>query len=488
MTGRAKKITLKSRFKRGTHTLSDKVGLNSILGRLTAVSLLLILATAVTMGAVGFRFVVNFEKDRFHDHFDLLASYLARNSELGVLLRDKGILSGLSDNMLRVKDVHIVEIVDNNGTVIIHKSHLDSLSNLDYALAPVVASSLTSIDSPFLESGLGGEALGQVSIGYSLVGLELLKQQLALRFILLSLFLTVVSIVFYWRLSRMVRAPLQDILAVAKKVSKGSLDVRAKLGKLQESRTLAAAFNEMLDALQVKRKLLKDANTAMAKQQVLAEVGKFSMIVAHEIKNPLAIIKGSLSVLRKDQPLDPALKLQMVGYIDGEILRVNKLIEDFLLFARPRTPVFQEVFVLDLIANLAQLLRLMDNRVLVLVDLPETIMAADLNCDIALLERALFNVVRNALESTPEDKQVQVLIGGSEGCLEFSILDQGPGLITENLDEIFEPFFSTKAKGTGLGLAIAKEVINAHHGTILAENRETGGAVFTLRLPLLVKD
>ncbi|MEA3545358.1 MAG: ATP-binding protein [Thermodesulfobacteriota bacterium] len=462
----------------------ERVGLNSIQGRLTAITFVVIIGTAVTMGIVGFRFTVNFEEERFRDHFNLLASYLASNAELGVLLGNESILQGLTDNMLMVKDVQTVEIFDHSGTIIVHKSCQRPLPELGYVSAPVLSTTMTVTESPFLETGEGGEEVGKVSIGYSLTGLELLKQQLALGFITLSILLAIVAVVFYWRLSHAVRAPLQDILNVAGEVSRGRLDIRTQVGTLQETRTLGEAFNEMLDALQAKRKELKAVHDAMAKQQVFAEVGKFSMIVAHEIKNPLAIIKGSLSVLRKDTPLDPALKTQMVGYIDDEIERINKLVEDFLIFARPGKPAFHSTLVVDLIADLAQRLRLLDRRILVLVDIPEPAMEATLNCDAALLERALFNVVRNALEATGNDSPVQVLISSEEDQLDFSILDEGQGLTPADLDGIFEPFFSTKAKGTGLGLAIAKEVITAHNGTITAANREEGGAVFNLRLPL----
>jgi signal transduction histidine kinase len=76
------------------------------------------------------------------------------------------------------------------------------------------------------------------------------------------------------------------------------------------------------------------------------------------------------------------------------------------------------------------------------------------------------------------------LISAEEDQLDFSFFDEGPGLSAADLTTIFEPFFSTKAKGTGLGLAIAKEVISAHNGTISAGNRDGGGAVFSLRLPI----
>ena len=298
-----------------------------------------------------------------------------------------------------------------------------------------------------------------------------------------ALLLSLAPVAMYWGLARAINAPLRGLVEVAKQVSRGRMNVRAAGGSLRESRALAGAINEMLDALETKRRELNEANAAVARQQALAEVGKFSMIVAHEIKNPLAIIKGSLDILRKEAPVDPELKRQMAGYMDEEIGRINKLIEDFLLYARPRTPVFEEVPVRRLIADLKKRVALLSDEIRVSVTMEEGEDAV-LRCDAALLERALLHVVRNALDvaagKTPVD--FDVLCFG--GRILFMVQDRGPGVRPEDAKRIFEPFFSTKAKGTGLGLAIAREVVTAHGGNIRVGNRPEGGACFSVRVPL----
>lgn len=462
--------------------LLKRLGLYSIQGRLTAIAFFFILVTALTLGVAGYRFTVEFESNRYRDHFALLASYLAGNAELGVLLGNQQILAGLGKNMLNVQDVLQVEIVDNQGRQLMLRSKPDVPAELIQISAPVMAQNLSSDDAPFLGPQSEKQTLGQVRLSYARSGLVELKKTLALRFLILSPLLAIVPAILYWRVSRAIRAPLKAVLYLADDVARGNMNVRATVGGLYETSVMATALNEMLDALQSQRQQLKEANAAIAHQQVLAEVGKFSMIVAHEIKNPLAVIKGSLAILRKPEPLDAQVKEQMIGYVDEEIGRVNKLVEDFLLFARPRTPAFREILVLDLVANLAERLRLLDSRVLVLVDVPADLMEAPLQCDIALLERALFNVVRNALEAS--DANVQVVADANEQYLSFSVRDQGQGFNPAEIDSVFEPFFSTKAKGTGLGLAIAKEVIDTHQGQISARNQQNGGACIELKIPL----
>ena len=462
--------------------LSQWTGLNSIQGRLTAIALLFIVGTAIAMGIVGFHFTLNFEKERFQEHFNLLASYLASNAELGVLLQDEKMLQERVENMLAVKDVQLIKVLGRDGKIIIQREAMQALSALGYTETPVFSTVMETAEGSFVENGSETEILGRVVIGYSLTGLAGLKKQLAYGFVLISLLLAVVPVFLYWKLSRTIREPLQEVLQVAGKVSAGQLNIRAKADSLLETATLAKAFNDMLDAIQYQRQQIKDANEAVAKQKVLAEVGKFSMTVAHEIKNPLAIIKGSLSVLRKADSTTAEIKTQMINYIEEEVMRINKLVEDFLLFARPGSPVFQTWKLEDLVMKLTGRLRLLNDQIQVTTNLPEEIRTSRLDCDVALFERALFNVVRNALEAGAEKQPVQVSITGDSRRLVFDVADGGPGLTRKNEREIFEPFFSTKAKGTGLGLAIAKEVIHAHGGGISAANGKDGGAVFTLTL------
>lgn len=457
-------------------------GLRSIQGRLTAIAFFFIIATAVTMGVIGYRFTVNYEIDRFHEHFSILVNYLASNAELGVVLGNRQILETLTASVFNVADIQTVEVFDQDGQSLIHHARPQPATGVFFVSAPVVAQMLTAENSLFLENQASSEVLGEVRLAYALTSLEQLKQDLAARYLIISLLLGTAPIIMYWTLARSISAPLQDLVKVAGRVSQGDINVRAGEGTLIETATLAGAINNMLVALQQQRQQIKETNALIARQQVLAEVGKFSMIVAHEIKNPLTVIKGSLSLLRKPEPLEQQIKAQLIGYIDEEIIRINNLVEDFLLFARPRTPAFSELLVVDLIANLTERLRLFSERVGVTVDVGAMLLETPVRCDIALLERALFNVVRNALEMSRG--KVPIMIHGRDNRLTFSVKDDGPGFAEDDLEQIFEPFFSTRAKGTGLGLAIAREVMTAHQGEIRARNRSRGGAMVELMLPV----
>ena len=462
-------------------------GLDSIRGRLTAITLCFVVCASAVMGGVGFNLMVNFERAQFRDHFRLLASYLASNAELGVLLDNQKMLSELTRNMLAVRDVQGVEVLNREGAVLVRMARGEVRGELGYVSAPVVSDPMGQSDSPFLAPAGAPQVVGRVNLSFSYAGLSRLKRLLAWRFSLVALALALVSVGMYWAMSRAIISPLRGLLAVAGEVSRGRMSVRAAGGSLVEISTLALAFNEMLDTLEEQRVKLGAAHEAMARQQALAEVGKFSMIVAHEIKNPLAIIKGSVDVLRREGLSEAGVKGQLLGFLDEEIERINKLIEDFLLFARPQAPALRPLALKELADSLSRRLALMPGGEAVSLRLDPEVARESLACDCQLMERALLNVVRNALEALPPGGHGGVRVEffrGEEGLM-IRIEDDGPGVASEHLARIFEPFYSGKAKGTGLGLSIVRDIVAAHRGEVEAANRPGGGACFTILLPLL---
>ncbi|MDD3802069.1 MAG: ATP-binding protein [Desulfuromonas sp.] len=464
--------------------LLERIGLHSIQGRLSAIAVLSIALTAFGIALAGYRFTSNFEQQRYQAHFALLARQLAANAELGVLLADQRLLASLADNLLAIDDIVEVVIVDSRDQLLLRRGRPANGNDLETVRALVLATSMNAADNPFVADSApdtGADPIAEVRLRYSLLSLRQLQHRLALGFAVISLSLAIVPAVFYWRLSRAIRAPLKDLLQIARQVSQGRFDVRASGGTLLETRTLSVAINDMLDALQEQRRQLAQANEAIARQQVLAEVGKFSLTVAHEIKNPLAIMHGSLSLLRQQPEPAIELKQRLHHYIDDEIRRVNSLVEDFLLFARPRPPALQRHSVAGLCASLQQRLHLLQPGLQIHCQPADNA----LHCDQALLERALHNLVRNAVEVASSPAAVEVHISISDSQLRLCVTDDGPGIAPAERERIFEPFFTTKAKGTGLGLAIARSVAQAQGGSLDCQaSPPGGGARFVLQIPL----
>lgn len=462
--------------------LARRTGLHSIQGRLVAIAFVFIIGTAVVMGITGYRFTSSFERQRFHEHFNLLAGYMANNAELGVMMGDPEMLQRLCQNMLQVKDIRSVTIFDASGEQIARSGTPDGT---EQGIASASVKSQVMDEAALFSGDLPvSEHLGRIEITYALSGLHELQHQLARRYTIISLILSLAPVAMYWMLARTINAPLKQLVKVARQVSRGKMEVRAEGGTLIETRTLAQAINEMLETLEERRREIQRTNAAMARQQVLAEVGKFSMMVAHEIKNPLAVIKGSMEIISRPERTSPEVQARMAGYINDEIERMNKLIEDFLMFSRPRDPDFKPMGADDLVTRMLHKVALVDNTIHIDKQLHPDAVKRVVECDNIQFERALLNVVRNAIEAGKDAAKVSVRVSNDATWLNFAICDAGPGIDADKIQRLFDPFYSTKAKGTGLGLALVKDVIKAHKGQVKVANIATGGACFMLQLPL----
>jgi two-component system, NtrC family, sensor histidine kinase HydH len=225
------------------------------------------------------------------------------------------------------------------------------------------------------------------------------------------------------------------------------------------------------------------------RRQRLALIGTMAAGVAHEIRNPLASIKGAAQFVQKDLEETPG-KDEAKEYLKllvGEVDRLNGVVESFLTYARPMDPRRQEV-ALDVF--LKDLLRLHAASLPASIKV-ETQFDPDLpavRADAALLTNAVTNAIRNAVEVMPEGGTLTLRTSGVASALRswaaIQIEDTGPGIPRDEVERIFQPFYTTKAKGTGLGLAIALRVVEAHGGDIIVENLEPRGCRFTFLLPL----
>lgn len=211
----------------------------------------------------------------------------------------------------------------------------------------------------------------------------------------------------------------------------------------------------------------------------LAAVGRLASGLAHEIRNPLASISGSVQLLREDVGIG-AENRQLMGIVIREVERLNLLLSDFLNFARP-APLNPEC--VDVVALCGELISLLQaggqaDRVRFEKHCPET---APMLVDRQKLRQAMWDLLNNAIEAMPDGGTIRLDIDPAAGVL--SIEDSGTGIAPEVRDRIFEPFYTTKDRGTGLGLANVYANVEAHRGRIFVEPSPLGGARFTIELP-----
>ena len=237
---------------------------------------------------------------------------------------------------------------------------------------------------------------------------------------------------------------------------------------------LARAYKELRET--VDQLLLADR---------LSSLGQLSAALIHEIRNPLASIKGAVEALCPDIPPEHR-KRQFLDAIKGEAERLNKLVTDFLQFARPREPELLPVQPNDVVYAVVQLVGKEAIRLGVRLSVHLDTSLPRVMMDGEQIKQALLNLVINGMQAAPRGGEVQVATIRRQDAVGIRVKDSGSGISPDVASKLLTPFVTTKAGGTGLGLVIAERLVKQHHGTIHARNASEGGAVFEIELPLEV--
>jgi nitrogen-specific signal transduction histidine kinase len=257
-----------------------------------------------------------------------------------------------------------------------------------------------------------------------------------------------------------------------------------------ESRRQTKRYQELAETLAETNRRLEQAQAEARRSERLAALGQLSAGLAHEIRNPLGVIKGSAEMLTHKLGDSNPLATELAGYISSETNRLSVLVSRFLDFARPLhadlepqkiTPVLERA--LSTVASLRQSGAIRVERKYE-ADLPPVPL------DESLSEQAFANIVQNAYDAMGSDggtlrvKVARSRVRGRDG-VEVRIQDTGPGVPPDLQEQIFNPFVTTKKTGVGLGLSIVSKIMDGHHGSIRVEGstREGAGACFVMFFP-----
>ncbi len=220
----------------------------------------------------------------------------------------------------------------------------------------------------------------------------------------------------------------------------------------------------------------EDAETKLAHQRHLAALGEMSAVLAHELKNPLASLKGHAQLL--EEQLEPQTRPRTKAKrVVDEAVRLQELIESLLTFVRSGGIERTDVDPRALVGRVRE--RTQPSRVVIVSDdAPPT-----WSLDGMRVEQVLINLVENGLDASGDRAPVTVRIGTRAGALHIEVRDRGSGIADEIRDQLFAPFKTTKTRGVGLGLAVAKRIVQSHGGTIEAHDHPEGGAVLEFTIP-----
>lgn len=226
----------------------------------------------------------------------------------------------------------------------------------------------------------------------------------------------------------------------------------------------------------------KRSEAALRDQASLAQLGKLAAVVAHEVRNPLAAIRGALQVIgrRLDaSSQEHAVVQDVIARVDG----LNEIVQDLTQFARPRLPVLVAVPLREVIAMTVSLVS--RDATLAGVQLDVDVTDATIHVDVDQIQQAFLNLLINGAQAMQGAGRLTITATTDGVMCDIAIRDEGPGITPEVREHLFEPFFTTKHRGTGLGLATARRIVDSHGGTLVLESPEGGGTIARIRVPLV---
>ena len=228
----------------------------------------------------------------------------------------------------------------------------------------------------------------------------------------------------------------------------------------------------------------------MVQAEHLATLGELAAGLAHEIRNPLAGIAGAIEIITKDFPRDHPDR-EVLEDLRQEVRRIEKTLNDLLVYARPKPPQFGRAELKETVARTLQLARQQtgNKKVDFSIQIPSNL--PFLLADSEQLHQVLLNLVLNGIQSIDTEGKISIEAvarpadaSNRPGTIELAISDTGVGIPPEHLDRIFRPFYTTKRGGTGLGLSLCRRIISQHGGTLTVESKMKQGSRFLIRLPL----
>lgn len=222
---------------------------------------------------------------------------------------------------------------------------------------------------------------------------------------------------------------------------------------------------------------------AMMRNEKFALIGQFAAGIAHEIRNPLTTVFGFLQLFASKSVQPDNFHDLTVKLLIPELDRANTILSDFLMVSRPQAPQRQMVCTETFLADVLRLVESEANLrgVVLEVEAPDDLPM--LNLDVQQMKQVFLNLCKNAFDVTPPGGKLVLRVKVENNVVHFEVIDEGPGILAEDLSHIFEPFYTTKEHGTGLGLPISHRIIEGHGGMLTVRSAEGVGTTFVIGIP-----
>lgn len=438
------------------------------------------------------------EKENLMRYGITLANNLAYNSEYGVLIANKDMLYTLIQGMMREKDVIYCVIQDKDGIILSSGGMAGAIKGLkreglgiyevsSSILTEAPESSAGELDFFVTSSDQTKQVkIGEVRIGISMASANARMAKAQSAAILATIVVILIGIGVTYFLVGAIVTPIHRLAEGTRRLAKGDMDHRVHIDTKDEIGELGIAFNKMTDDLRASRdKLieniseLKKAQSQLIQAEKMETVGRLASGIAHEVKNPLAIILQCAEYLVKNISSDDKNVSLTLEYIREAVRRADNVVRGLLDFSGTSRLDIGLRSINSIIERSLLLLKHQFDRyhIRIIKDIKEDLPFIEL--DENRIEQVFVNLFINAVAAMPAGGNLTV-----KSCYEeqdksviVKIEDTGTGISEEILVKIFEPFFTTRRSsgGTGLGLSVVKNIMDLHNGKISVRNKKEGG-------------
>jgi len=414
----------------------------------------------------------------FDERAKALSNNLAITCEYPVLFRDYEMLSSIGSDILKQRDVSFCKIIDEDGQVLFQKGEKEKDSKT--YITPILTKKIKEAKEEEIIFGMkekGATRIGSVYLTFSLNSIrERLRgaQRIIGLIIIIGIMFASLSITLLVR--GILGEPIKRLVMGTRIVGGGDLNYRVDIKTNDEIGDLANAFNQMTEAL-------KSYEDKVIKAERLTAIAQIAAEIAHEIKNPLQVIKVGSSLLKRIIPETDIKAAKTINQMDNALIRTTGFVDSLLNISRPVELRKERVNINELIKGVIEEMR---EAVLSNIEVKEQLSAIpEILADSDRLKEVVLNLFKNAAESMEGlEKRVLEVKTEKEGeFIKIIVSDTGKGIEKGDIDKIFDPFHTTKKKGIGLGLPICQRFIKAHNGRIDVESKPRAGTTFTIRLP-----
>jgi len=335
---------------------------------------------------------------------------------------------------------------------------------------------------------VGDEQLGYVQVNLLLDNIRDIQHANFIRRLVATSIVFLIGMFLTIFLARRYTSPIHRLAIGVKNVSAGDLTVTFKVKSGDEIGELAENLNEMVERLKEKELLEKRLYEA----EHLSKVGQLAAGIAHEIRNPLNYISLAIDHLKSELlpscPEKGGELESIANNIKEEVRKANYMVLNFMNYGRPLKLRLQQITYAELIDKAMPIMhdRLKEQRIEVIREIPADL--PPMQVDPELMRNCLCNFITNGAQSMPEGGTITLgaNLDREAGLLHLTFSDQGVGIEPQDLEKVFQPYFTTKEAGIGLGLAITERIVKEHGGTLEVKSSKGEGTTFTMFLPVSV--